>query len=320
VLFRSGGTTTIGSTASGQPALQATQGVGLPSNFLNLNGGVYQGNGAATSFTRSLGTSGANKFQWNTNGGGFSANGGQMTVNIGGAGAGLVWGGTIGSQIVGTLDFGSGSANDKTLFQNPVDLNNTATTGLTRTVNVVAGTGGDSAEMSGVISNSNASTALTKTGTGTLILSAPNSYTGATTVGAGTLSVSTVGVTGSNSNVGTNGTIHLGATTTAGTLKYTGTGETSDKVLNLAGTTAGGTIDQSGTGLLRFTNNLTATGAGAKTLTLQGSTAGTGEIAGTIVNSSSATSVTKAGTYMDVERHKCVHGHDRGKRRHAGHG
>jgi autotransporter-associated beta strand protein len=291
-----GGTTTIGSTASGQPALQATQGVGLPTNFLNLNGGVYQGNGAATSFTRSLGISGANKFQWNTNGGGFSANGGQMTVNIGGAGAGLVWGGTIGSQIVGTLDFGSGSANDKTLFQNPVDLNNTATTGLTRTVNVVAGTGGDSAEMSGVISNSNASTALTKTGTGTLILSAPNSYTGATTVGAGTLSVSTVGVTGSNSNVGTNGTIHLGATTTAGTLKYTGTGETSDKVLNLAGTTAGGTIDQSGTGLLRFTNNLTATGAGAKTLTLQGSTAGTGEIAGTIVNSSSATSVTKAGT------------------------
>jgi fibronectin-binding autotransporter adhesin len=186
-----GGTTTIGSAtpSTGQPALQATQGVGLPTNFLSLNGGVYQGNGAATSFTRSLGTSGAGKFQWDVNGGGFSANGGQMTVNVGGAGSEVVWGSTLGSTIQGPLEFGSGSANDKTLFQNPVDLNSTATTGLTRTVNVVAGTGGDSAEMSGIIRNSGAATALAKTGTGTLVLSAVNTYSGGTTATAGTLGI-----------------------------------------------------------------------------------------------------------------------------------
>jgi autotransporter-associated beta strand protein len=192
-----GGTTTIGTNTTGQPALQATQGAGLPTNFLSLNGGVYQGNGAATSFTRSLGTSGASKFQWDVGGGGFSANGGQMTVNVGGAGAEVVWGATLGSTIQGTLKFGSSSANDKTLFQNPVDLNNTATTGLTRTINVVAGTSGDSAEMSAIIRNSGAATALAKTGTGTLLLSAANTYSGGTTITAGTLAI------GNDSAVGT---------------------------------------------------------------------------------------------------------------------
>ncbi len=78
----------------------------------------------------------------------------------------------------------------------------------------------------------------------------------------------------------------------------TGTGETTDRVINLAGTTGGATIDQSGTGLLDFTSNLTATGVGSKTLTLQGSTSGTGEIDGAIVNNSTTnkTSLVKAGT------------------------
>jgi autotransporter-associated beta strand protein len=200
-----GGTTTIGGTtaSTGQPALQAKDGTGLPTaSFLNLNGGVLQGDGAS-SFTRSLATTGASKFQWNTNGGGFSANGGQMTVNVGGAGAELVWGSTVGSQIVGNLDFGSGSANDKTLFQNPIDLNSTATTNVTRTVNVVAGAGGDSAEMSGVIRTTGAATVLAKTGTGTLVLSAANTYSGGTTVSAGTLGI------GDNSALGT-GALILG--------------------------------------------------------------------------------------------------------------
>ena len=55
-------------------------------------------------------------------------------------------------------------------------------------------------------------------------------------------------------------------------------------------------VDQSGTGNLKFTSDLTATGNGAKTLTLQGSTAGTGEIAGKIVDSTSATAVAKSGS------------------------
>lgn len=157
-------------------------------------------------------------------------------------------------------------------------------------------------EISGNISGADSASALTLTnagaGTATLKLSGSNSYQGATTIANDVLSVSNVGVSGSNSNIGKNGTINFGATTTTGTLLYTGTGETSNKVLNLAGTTGGGVIDQSGTGLLKFTSNLTATGADKKTLTLQGSTAGAGEISGAIVDNSSVnkTSVTKAGT------------------------
>jgi autotransporter-associated beta strand protein len=95
-----------------------------------------------------------------------------------------------------------------------------------------------------------------------------------------------------------NATLAIGSGTTAGQLTCIGTGSTSDRVINLAGTTGGAVLDQSGTGLLKFTSAFTATGAGSKTLTLQGSTAGTGEIVGAIVNNSSVnkTSLAKSGT------------------------
>jgi autotransporter-associated beta strand protein len=97
-----------------------------------------------------------------------------------------------------------------------------------------------------------------------------------------------------------NGTIAVGASTTTGVLNYTGAaGDTTDRVINLKGTTGGATITQSGAaGNLLFTSDFTATGAGIKTLTLNGSTAGTGEISGAIVNNSATnpTSVTKDGT------------------------
>jgi len=174
--------------------------------------------------------------------------------------------------------------------------------GTARTVTVSANT----LTVGGAISDGTTATGLTKAGTGTLVLSGASTYTGATTISAGILSVGSLnsvvgGVAGSNLGAPTtveNGTIHLGALTVAGQLLYTGTGETTDRVLNLAGTSAGGTITQSGTGLLKFTSNLTATGIGNKTLTLQGSTAGTGEIAGIIGNgpTTSITSLAKSGT------------------------
>src|SRR6202020_2279335 len=77
-----------------------------------------------------------------------------------------------------------------------------------------------------------------------------------------------------------------------------GTGETTDRPLDLGATTTATTIDQSGTGLLKFTGVNTATGVGIKVMTLQGSTAGTGEISGAIIDNSATntTGITKAGT------------------------
>jgi autotransporter-associated beta strand protein len=159
---------------------------------------------------------------------------------------------------------------------------------------------GKTLNVSGIITGAGS---LTKRDSGLLTLSGTNIYVGTTTVSAGTLSFNSIADVGAASALGSpftaaNGTIAVGASGTAATLVYTGTGHSTNRVVNLAGTTGGATIDQSGSGLLRFTSAFTATGAGLKTLTLQGSTSGTGEIANAIVNNdgTNRTAVTKAGS------------------------
>ena len=100
-----------------------------------------------------------------------------------------------------------------------------------------------------------------------------------------------------NSSLGTNGVVNLGSTTATSLniLSYTGSGETSNKVINLASSVGGAGLEQAGTGLLKLTSNLTAA-AGAKTFTLRGSTAGTGEFAGNIVDGSGTITLDKTGT------------------------
>lgn len=165
-------------------------------------------------------------------------------------------------------------------------------TGSSNTL-VVRGTG------IGTINSTISTGALSKTDAGTWTLTAANSYTGATNVGNGPLSINSIlNVSGGNSAVGapstvTDGTIGMGGTTLTGTLIYTGTGNSTDRVINLAGTTGGGGLTQSGvSGLLKFTSDFTATGNGGKTLTLQGATAGTGEISGAIVNNGTVSTKT----------------------------
>jgi autotransporter-associated beta strand protein len=138
---------------------------------------------------------------------------------------------------------------------------------------------------------------------GTQTLSGMNTYTGSTTISKGTLSINSISnVNGGASSLGsvtsvTGGTITIGSTTTTGTLLYTGTGHSTDRVVNLGGSTGGATLDASGSGALVFTKAFTATGVGAKTLTLTGDNTADNRIGGAIVNSSSgATSLTKSGT------------------------
>jgi fibronectin-binding autotransporter adhesin len=142
----------------------------------------------------------------------------------------------------------------------------------------------------------NARTTGTTTNTRTTTLgNAGNSFTGAVVIDASApasasvtnfLSVAGVGNANANSYLGKNATINIGGSAAGSTaiLKYTGSGETSDKVINMAGANGNAGIDQSGTGLLKFANNLTATTAGDKSFVLSGSTTGTGEIGGAIVN------------------------------------
>jgi fibronectin-binding autotransporter adhesin len=303
--------------------LRANEGVGLSSNanLLLAQLSVF-GNGVletSANMTRTLG-SGPGQVRFgranpNSFGGGFSAVGtagaNPVTVSLGGIGTPqtLTWGsdffmpanngGGNGSGLV----LQDGNANNTLTWANPINNN-----GWTVAVLQNAATSGTAtaATMTGVISGSGG---FAKLSAGLLVLSAANTYTGKTSITGGSVSVSSLNsVTGGNasSNLGApatsaNGTIDIGSGANAATLLYTGTGETTDRVVNLAGTTGGVTLDQSGSGLLRFSSALTATGSGAKTLTLQGSTAGTGEIAGAIVNYTGAggplaTGVTKAGT------------------------
>jgi len=182
----------------------------------------------------------------------------------------------------------------------------------------LAGTGNTTISGQIVDGGTGGSSGITYANTGTTTVTNANTYTGQTILQKGVLNVTSLNsVNGGTpllvgSNLGApitvgNGTIKIGLTTNvspATTLIYSGTGETTDRVIDLAGTTAGATLDQSGSGNLKFTSNtgtgnaFTATGVGTKTLTLQGSTAGTGEIAAAIVDNAAAnkTSLTKSGT------------------------
>ena len=183
VMVLSGSNLYSGRTEVQAGALQAEDSIGLPTgSFLSLNGGVL----AASSFIRSLGTSGSGKFQWDAGGGGFSAGTvNPTTVNIGNDAHTLEWGSApadVGGKIVGTLKFNSPSAGSSTTFQNGIDLK-----GGTRTINVDNNTSYsitngpaklDFANVTGVITDSTGGGTLVKTGKGLLVLSGQNTFTG----------------------------------------------------------------------------------------------------------------------------------------------
>jgi fibronectin-binding autotransporter adhesin len=136
------------------------------------DGAVVQFVGGGT-FSRTLGSG----VIWNGSGG-FSARGGELIVNLGGAGAPFTL------NPVDPLIFGSPTADSVTDFQNPLLLGTNGVTTPVPTIQVNQGVGGDYAILSGQVSGNNE---LYKAGTGTLVLTAASSYTGPTDIGAGVL-------------------------------------------------------------------------------------------------------------------------------------
>ena len=119
-------------------------------------------------------------------------------------------------------------------------------------------------------------TGLTKTGAGTLVLTAANHYTGATTVAGGVLSVNSLLANGTDSCLGAGTVLVLDG----GTLKYTGG---ANIVFNRSITlgAGGGAIDQSGSNYLVSKGVISGSGSFTKTgsslLVLQASNTFTGD-------------------------------------------
>ncbi|MEY3898524.1 MAG: toxins and related Ca2+-binding domain, partial [Verrucomicrobiota bacterium] len=151
------------------------------------NGAVLQGNGSFTrSFSNSL-VAGAGQVSANNGSvsspGGFSAKGGPLTVNFGGAGASLQI--NSGAYRFGQgFVFGSATADNKVTVLNPLDLGNG-----NRTFTVQSGLGGDSAEIVNGIKDTGLDqlSGPIKAGPGLLVLNGVNAYGGNTLVNAGTL-------------------------------------------------------------------------------------------------------------------------------------
>lgn len=138
--------------------------------------------------------------------------------------------------------------------------------------------------------------AVTKTGSGTLTLTASNTYTSPTTLSGGVLSVSTLGNGGANSGIGRSSNSASNLILDGGTLQYTGATVSTDRRLTLTGN--GGGIDASGTGALTFSNTaaISYSGLGARTLTLSGSQTASNTLNLVLGDNGGATSLTKTGS------------------------
>jgi autotransporter-associated beta strand protein len=157
--------------------------------------------------------------------------------------------------------------------------------------------------ISGIIGEVNGPFEFSKVGPNKTTLTGTNTFRGPVWVKAGAVSVPSINEVGSGTGplgsplTAAQATIKLGQAGNGGTLIYTGTNVVTARIIELAGTTGGAGIDQSGTNALVLTGGMTISGTGNKTLTLQGSTLGTGEFTGSITNGNgSVIALTKNGT------------------------
>jgi hypothetical protein len=163
---------------------------------------------AAGDFTRNVGT-GAGQISF-VSGGGFSAYGADRIVNLGGAGGAYAWASTLvpdGKPFI----LGSPYADATLIFANPIDLNERA-----REFRVQNGTAAIDARLTNRIYG-NRTSALIKSGDGTLELKGPQAYRGDCSVIAGGLRLGADDVFAG----GTNALVLSNATLDAGTYRNT---------------------------------------------------------------------------------------------------
>ena len=247
--------------------------------------------GADTTLSGSLSISNTGTFNHT-----FTGTGANRTVTLGG---GISLGSnssnankvTLGSTTDGqrlNLDLGSAS---RTFF-----------TGTNRTLEIL-----------NVVSSSSGTFSITKTGTGTLILAnSANSYTNGTNIGtsgqaSGVLEVTKLADGGQDSSIGKSSNaadklVFGGTTAGGGTLRYVGSGDSTDRRFLVGGT--GAIFDASGTGAITWTNTAAATFAStgvARTITFKGASTHDNTMSAAFADSGvGKTSLTKegAGTWI----------------------
>ncbi|MGH6761634.1 MAG: autotransporter-associated beta strand repeat-containing protein [Phyllobacterium sp.] len=169
----------------------------------------------------------------------------------------------------------------------------------------LAGTNtGDNKLGAQLINNGTGETSLTKSGTGTWILTNENStYTGVTRINGGVLGVDKLADGGLASSLGASSADASNLIIGNGsTLRYTGTGDTTNRLFTLsAGTTF---IESSGTGAIVFTDTGPVTLAGnnqARTVALGGTNAGDNTLAGSVSDAGTGKTIlakNDAGTWV----------------------
>jgi fibronectin-binding autotransporter adhesin len=199
----------------------------------------------------------------------------------------------------GTLNYnGTGSTSNR-LFTvaGSTTLSSSGTGALNLTNTDPLGVGGSTLTLAGSNAGANTlaamiggGTNITKSGGGTWILAPAtgSTYTGVTTISQGILQVGSLANGGSPSPIGASTNAEGNLILSGGTLKYTGSGDTTDRLFRLA---AASTIDASGSGPINF-NNTGAEGQ-AQGLTLTGTNTGANTIAGAF---SGTTTITKTGS------------------------
>jgi autotransporter-associated beta strand protein len=281
----SGGIT--GGLAGGTPGLKDLAASG--SGTTNITGAIVNGGASAVSLSK-LGSGILNLSGANTYTGATSANAGVInfkntSAKSSGTTVTAIAAGTVGLCVGGTGFYTSTDVD--ALFANTL-------TGFS--MDAASGVGIDTSEGDFTYGTSQGgSRSLTKIGANTLTLTGTNTYTGTTSITQGAISVAslTTNLPSTQTNLGYNANV--------GTLIYTGSGETTTRIVRLTGTTGNGTITQSGlSGEVVFSGNVTAGPNGSKALVLNGSTGGTGKMSGIIANNNTGagilTSVTKNGT------------------------